>query len=132
MFSACAHDTLEEPVHEQGEITISLVQEELPQSKADDTYIVPDLADLRVEIFKCSDKKETRLFRDVYQNAQGRRIPLNCADYRLLASYGDSLAVGFSSDDVYYSGQSAFTVRPLGHETVTAHVGVSNIRVAVA
>lgn len=132
MFSACAHDTLEEPVHEQGEITISLVQEELPQSKADDTYIVPDLADLRVEIFKSSDKKETRLFRDVYQNAQGRRIPLNCADYRLLASYGDSLAVGFSSDDVYYSGQSAFTVRPLGHETVTAHVGVSNIRVAVA
>ena len=116
-----------------GEVSISLKADELlTGTKASiKQELVPDLNDVKIEIFKWTDEGLLRLFRDTYGNvsASDKSIKLNCADYRLLASYGDSLAVG--QDKPYFAGITDFELlrgEPTFVETV---VKVANVQVAV-
>ena len=113
----------------KGEIEILLSHDSSPQTKGVSEFAVPDIGSLKVEIFKVADDGLVRLYRDTYANTLGKRIPLNCADYRLLASHGDSLAAGF--DKAYFSGIADFTLSPQESQVVEALVKVSNVRVSV-
>lgn len=113
----------------KGEIEILLSHDASPQTKGASEVVVPDIGSLKVEIFKMTESGLVRLYRDTYENTLGKRIPLNCADYRLLASHGDSLASGF--DKAYFSGTTDFTLSPQESQLVETTVKVSNIRVGV-
>lgn len=113
----------------KGEIEVFLTHDPAPQTKGVSEFAVPDIGSLKVEIFKKADAGLVRLYRDTYANTLGKRIPLNCADYRLLASHGDSLAAGF--DKAYFCGIADFTLSPQESQVIEAVVKVSNVRVSV-
>ena len=112
-----------------GEIEVLLSHDSSPQTKLASEFAVPEIGSLKVEIFKIADDGHVRLYKDTYANTLGKKIPLNCADYRLLASHGDSLGAGF--DKAYFSGISDFTLAPQESEVIEAVVKVSNVRVSV-
>ena len=114
----------------QGEIEIVLSHDAEPQTKGASEFAVPNIEDLKVEIFKKADNGLVRLYRDTYANTLGKKIPLNCADYRLLASHGDPLAAGF--DKAYFEGVTDFTLSPQESEVIETLVKVSNVRVSVS
>ena len=106
MLAACTQQlSHENGLKEQfGDVRISIVGDEfLPVSKSQiQAEFVPDINDLKIEVFKNPGENQIRLYRDSYANTiQKEAINLNCADYRILASYGDSLAVGFDAEKIY-------------------------------
>ena len=113
---------------QKGEVVISLtsVDDHKNVTPVRSTVDAPETEAFKIEIF---NSKGTRLFRDTYGNAAGTKIPLNAGDYRLLASYGDSLAVGF--DAIYFAADQNFTVRPQTAETINATARMANVKVAV-
>ena len=113
---------------QKGEVIISLtsVDDHKNVTPVKSTVDAPETEAFKIEIF---NSKGTRLFRDTYGNAAGTKIPLNAGDYRLLASYGDSLAVGF--DAIYFAADQNFTVRPQTAETINATARMANVKVAV-
>lgn len=113
----------------KGEIEIQLSQDTPPQAKSVSEFTVPDINTLKVEVFKKAEDGLVRLYRDTYANTLGKKIPLNCADYRLLASHGDSLAAGF--DRAYFSGICDFELSPQESQIVETVVKVSNVKVSV-
>ena len=113
----------------KGEIEIQLSQDTPPQAKSVSEFTVPDINTLKVEVFKKAEDGLVRLYRDTYANTLGKMIPLNCADYRLLASHGDSLAAGF--DRAYFSGICDFELSPQESQIVETVVKVSNVKVSV-
>lgn len=138
MLASCTYK-INEPVVEverKGEISISLSVAELPYAKAQQTedIFIPELDDIKVEIFKNPGPSQVRLYRELYGNipanpAPEEKIVLNCGDYRMLASYGDSLATGVNKP--YYAGICDFTLAPQEKQTVSAEVRVSNVRASV-
>ena len=112
-----------------GEIEILLSHDSSQQTKGASEFAVPEIGSLKVEIFKIADAGHVRLYKDTYANTLGKKIPLNCADYKLLASYGDSLGTGF--DKAYFSGITDFTLAPQESEVIETVVKVSNVRVSV-
>ena len=115
------------------DIMISLRTEEYglsPKTRSATEIVAPEIGSLKVEIFKMTEGEQVRLYRDTYENTLGKRILLNCADYRLLASHGDSLAAGF--DKPYFRGITDFTLAPQQSQLVETVVKVSNVRVSVA
>ena len=113
----------------EGEIEVVLSHDSSPQTKGASEFTVPEIGALKVEIFKMTSSSPMCLYRDTYDNTLGRRIPLNCADYRLLASYGDSLGTGF--DKAYFAGMTDFTLSPQESQVVETLVKVSNVRASV-
>ncbi len=113
---------------QKGEVIISLtsVDDHKNVTPVKSTVDAPETEAFKIEIF---NSKGTRLFRDTYGNAAGTKIPLNAGDYRLLASYGDSLAVGF--DAIYFAADQNFTVRPQTAETINATARMANVKIAV-
>ena len=113
---------------QKGEVIISLtsVDDHKNVTPVKSTVDAPETEAFKIEIF---NSKGTRLFRDTYGNAAGTKIPLNAGDYRLLASYGDSLAVGF--DAIYFAADQNFTVRPQTAETINATAKMANVKIAV-
>jgi hypothetical protein len=106
-----------EGVNDTGKLSVVLyTEDDMVQSKSTvSAEFVPELEDLKVEVFKNPGPDQVRLYRDSYKNTLSLGeggIPLNCADYRVLASYGDSLGVGFTADKIYYSGKYDFTLLP--------------------
>ena len=123
---------MSEPSEEvTGEVFFTLNTEGMaPQSKAVVEVGVPKPEDLTVEIFKKTDLENVRLYRDTYSKIKEKPIKLNCADYRMLAYYGDSLAVG--EDLAYYECRADFSLTPQERSVnVSATAKVSNVRVAV-
>lgn len=136
MLAACTQQLSHESgLKEQfGDVRISVVGDEfLPASKSQiQAEFVPDINDLKIEVFKNPGENQIRLYRDSYANTiQKEAINLNCADYRILASYGDSLAVGFDAEKIYYSGIYDFTLDPMEHEYAEVLVKPSNVRASV-
>ena len=111
------------------EIEVLLSQESSPQTKGAFEFAVPEIDSLKVEVFKWTEKGQKRLYRDTYANTLGKKISLNCADYRLLASYGDSLATGF--DKAYFEGIADFSLSPQESQVVETVVKVSNVRASL-
>ena len=118
---------------EVGEVSISLKADDLlTRTKASISQdLVPDLNDVKIEIFKWTDDGLLRLFRDTYGNVSNSEesIKLNCADYRLLASYGDSLAVGQGKP--YFAGITDFKLLRGEPTFVESVVKVANVQVSV-
>lgn len=118
---------------EVGELSISLKADDLlTRTKASISQdLVPDLNDVKIEIFKWTDDGLLRLFRDTYGNVSNSEesIKLNCADYRLLASYGDSLAVGQGKP--YFAGITDFKLLRGEPTFVESIVKVANVQVSV-
>ena len=114
-ISACSNNEsnicqVEEP---SADIMISLRTEEYglsPKTRSATEIVAPEIGSLKVEIFKMTETGQVRLYKDTYENTLGKRILLNCADYRLMASHGDSLAAGF--DKPYFRGITDFTLAP--------------------
>ena len=131
MFCACTQE-LVDPVagnEDIAEIEVLLSQESSPQTKGASEFAVPEIGSLKVEVFKWTEKGQKRLYRDTYANTLGKKISLNCADYRLLASYGDSLATGF--DKAYFEGIADFSLSPQESQVVETVVKVSNVRASL-
>lgn len=134
-ISACSKNEsnicqVEEP---SADIMISLRTEEYglsPKTRSATEIVAPEIGSLKVEIFKMTETGQVRLYKDTYENTLGKRILLNCADYRLMASHGDSLAAGF--DKPYFRGITDFTLAPQQSQLVETVVKVSNVRVSVA
>lgn len=123
---------MSEPTAEMtGELILSLDTEGMiTLSKASIEVGVPKPEDLTVEIFKKTDLENVRLYRDTYSKIKEKPVKLNCADYRMLAYYGDSLAVG--EDLAYYECMADFSLTPQERSVnVSATAKVSNVRVAV-
>lgn len=119
-----------------GEVSICLSVEEQLRSKAEITedVFVPELDEIKVEIFKNPGPSQVRLYRELYGNIPAEPTPeekivLNCGNYRMLASYGDSLATGVNKP--YYEGVCDFTLEPQEKQTISAVVKISNVRVSV-
>ena len=132
VLAACTQDKMSEPSEEvTGEVFLTLNTEGMaPQSKAVVEVGVPKPEDLTVEIFKKTDLENVRLYRDTYSKIKEKPVKLNCADYRMLAYYGDSLAVG--EDLAYYECMAEFSLTPQERSvSVSATAKVSNVRVAV-
>jgi len=132
VLAACTQDKMSEPSEEvSGEVFLTLNTEGMaPQSKAVLEVGVPKPEDLTVEIFKKTDLENVRLLRDTYNKIKEKPVKLNCADYRMLAYYGDSLAVG--EDLAYYECMAEFSLTPQERSvSVSATAKVSNVRVAV-
>ena len=135
-MAACTQQLPEQAETEQngGQVVISVCGDDFaPSSKGlINAEYVPEIGDLKVEVFKNPGKNQVRLYRDTYANIlQNEAINLNCADYRILASYGDSLGVGFDPQKIYYSGIYDFTLEPLEIEKAEVVVAVSNVRASV-
>lgn len=136
MAAACAQQLPEriQPEQTGGQVVISLYGDDfVPVVKGQSVAeFVPDIDDLKVEVFKNPGENQIRLYRDTYGNTlQKDAINLNCADYRILASYGDSLGVGFDPQKIYYSGTYDFTLEPFEIEQAEVLVSVSNVRASV-
>ena len=132
LFSACTQDKMSQPDEEiTGEVLFTLDTEGIvPQSKASVEVGVPKPEDLTVEIIKLTNDGNVRLLRDTYNKIKDKPVKLNCADYRLLAHYGDSLAVG--EDLAYYECRADFALTPQERNvSVSATAKVSNVRVSV-
>lgn len=131
LSSACSRESIVPGAGEEvmGEVEILLSHDSAFQTKVETESSIPEVDSLKVEIFKITPSGLVRLYRDKYANAVGRKIPLNCADYRLLASHGDSLAAGF--DRPYFAGTSDFTLSRQESQIVETVVKVSNVRVGV-
>ena len=130
--SACTQNNDYQPIGDlSGEVSISLQTEDfVPQSKASVEVGVPDADDFTVEIFKTSALENVRLYKDSYLNTKDNAIKLNCADYKLVAFYGDSLAVGENA--AFYEAVEPFTLAPENRILeVSAVAKVANVRVAV-
>ena len=125
-----------EGVNDTGKLSVVLyTEDDMVQSKSTvSAEFVPELEDLKVEVFKNPGPDQVRLYRDSYKNTLSLGeggIPLNCADYRVLASYGDSLGVGFTADKIYYAGKYDFTLQPNEEKLAEVFVKPSNVRVSV-
>lgn len=125
-----------EGVNDTGKLSVVLyTEDDMVQSKSTvSAEFVPELEDLKVEVFKNPGPDQVRLYRDSYKNTLSLGeggIPLNCADYRVLASYGDSLGVGFTADKIYYAGKYDFTLQPDEEELAEVIVRPSNVRASV-
>ena len=124
-----------ESVTKGGRVSILLHTEERGcLTKTSTAEFVPDVNDLKVEVFKNPGPDQIRLYRDTYQNTlalEAGYIPLNCADYRILASYGDSLGVGFGENKIYYAGYCDFTLQPNEAKVAEIIVRPSNIRTSI-
>ena len=136
MMAACTHRLSEEKeqVTNEGKAIISIGGEDFaPVAKGSiNAEFIPDINDLKIEIFKNPGKEQVRLYRDTYANTRKQQaINLNCADYRILASYGDSLGVGFDPQKIYYSGVYDFTLEPSEVEEAEVLVSPSNVRASV-
>lgn len=132
IVSACTQDNDYQPTESpMGEVSISLSTEGYaPQSKSTIEVGVPQPEELTVEIFKITDLGKIRLYKDTYENTKDKSIKLNCADYKLVAFYGDSLATG--EDKAYYEGMTTFSLVPENRQQdVQATAKVANVRVAV-
>lgn len=133
ILSACSHDNnpIAQVEEVSGLVSISLQTEAfVPLAKAAIEENVPHPEDLTVEIFKKTDIEDIRLFRDTYGKVKDNPIKLNCADYRMLAFYGDSLAVG--EDLPYYEGIADFILDPENRQVeVSAVAKVANVRVSI-
>ena len=132
VVASCTQDNMSEPTAEMtGELILSLDTEGMiTLSKASIEVGVPKPEDLTVEIFKKTDLENVRLYRDTYSKIKEKPVKLNCADYRMLAYYGDSLAVG--EDLAYYECMADFSLTPQERSVnVSATAKVSNVRVAV-
>ena len=124
----------EDSIDNTGDVVITVQREDFaPVSKGQiNAEFVPEIDDLKIEIFKNPGEGQVRLYRDTYANTvKQEAINLNCADYRILASYGDSLAVGFEPQKIYYSGTYDFTLEPFELEEAEVLVSVSNVRASV-
>ena len=136
IVAACAQQLPENTQPEQtgGQVVISVCGDDfvpIVKGKVDAEFI-PEIDDLKIEIFKNPGENQVRLYRDTYANTlQKKAINLNCADYRILASYGDSLGVGFDPQKIYYSGTYDFTLEPFELEEAEVLVSVSNVRASV-
>ena len=131
---ACTQQVPEvlEPESNTGKLSVTLQTDSRIQvTKAAATAeFVPEIDQLKVEVFKNPGPSQIRLYRDTYKNTlllEGG-IPLNCADYRILASFGDSLGVGFTPDKVYYSGSYDFVLEPNEVEEAEITVKPDNVR----
>ena len=135
MAAACTQQLPEQTETQNGgQVMISVCGDDFaPVSKGlVDAEFVPEIGDLKVEVFKNPGKNQVRLYRDTYSNTlQKEAINLNCADYRILASYGDSLGVGFDPQKIYYAGTYDFTLEPLEIEKAEVLVSVANVRASV-
>lgn len=136
MAVACTQQLPEDVGSEQdrGQVTISVCGDDFaPVVKGQtNAEFIPDIDELKIEVFKNPGQDQVRLYRDTYANTlQKNGINLNCADYRILASYGDSLGVGFDPQKVYYSGTYDFTLDPMEIEEAEVYVSVSNVRASV-
>ena len=125
-----------EGVNDTGKLSVVLyTEDDMVQSRSTvSAEFVPELEDLKVEVFKNPGPDQVRLYRDSYKNTLSLGeggIPLNCADYRVLASYGDSLGVGFTADKIYYAGKYDFTLQPNEEKLAEVFVKPSNVRVSV-
>ena len=132
VVASCTQDNMSEPTAEMtGELILSLDTEGMtPLSKASIEVGVPKPEDLTVEIFKKTDLENVRLYRDTYSKIKEKPVKLNCADYRMLAYYGDSLAVG--EDLAYYECRADFSLTLQERSVnVSATAKVSNVRVTV-
>lgn len=131
MMISCAKETVTvtgESAGPMGEVTIALASVDghhnaLPVKS---TVEVPDAGDFKIEIFNAEG---VRLYRDTYANSENKKIPLNAGEYRLLASHGKALGVGF--DAIYFAADRNFTVRPQTAETIEATARMANVKVAV-
>ena len=124
----------EDSIDNTGDVVITVQREDFaPVSKGQiNAEFVPEIDDLKIEIFKNPGEGQVRLYRDTYANTvKQEAINLNCADYRILASYGDSLAVGFEPQKIYYSGVYDFTLEPKELEQAEVVVSPSNVRASV-
>lgn len=79
-----------------------------------------------VEIFTPTNK---RLYCERYGHTKGEAINLNTGDYRLHASYGDSLGVGF--DKPFYMADKEFVVEARKDNSVSATAKLANVKVRV-
>lgn len=111
-----------------GEVTIALTSSDGHQNAVPvkSTVEVPEVSDFKIEIFNAGG---VRLYRDTYANSVDRKIPLNAGEYRLLASHGNALGVGF--DAIYFAADVNFTVHAQTSETVEAVARMANVKVAV-
>ena len=131
MMISCAKETVTvtgDSAGPMGEVTIALASVDghhnaLPVKS---TVEVPDAGDFKIEIFNAEG---VRLYRDTYANSENKKIPLNAGEYRLLASHGKALGVGF--DAIYFAADRNFTVRPQTAETIEATARMANVKVAV-
>lgn len=135
LFSSCAEEIVSPPLGQGGEVVISLASSDetnpvpgtksaYTQSSTDPT--IPDLEDFEVEIYNSSG---IRLYRDTYAATEGKKIPLNAGEYRLLAQWGDSLGIGFNS--VWYAADTVFSVHGQTVEELSAVARMSKVKVAV-
>ena len=119
----------------EGAVTISLTQDPrtlIVGSKAgpqDDG--LPSVDSFWVEIYNSA---QLRLYCEKYEKAKDETIRLNAGDFRLVASYGDTLGAGF--DKPYYLAEKSFTVHGFAEtagapETVEAVAKLSNVKLAV-
>lgn len=130
--ASCTQDRISDPTEEiTAEVVFSLETEGMAsQSKASVEVAVPKPDDLTVEIFKKTDLEDVRLFRDTYGKIKDKPVKLNCADYRMLAFYGDSLAAG--EDMPYYEGIADFRLDPENRQVgVSAVARAANVRVSI-
>lgn len=85
-----------------------------------------DVNDFNVEIFNSS---QVRIFSKTYREINGSPIPLNAGKYTLLASYGDSLAAGFSA--IYFAAKEPFEIYPQNSSELSAVCRQANVKLAV-
>ena len=134
--AACAQQLPENTQQKEanGQVVITVCGDDfVPVVKGQiNAEFVPEIGDLKIEVFKNPGENQIRLYRDTYANTlQKEALNLNCADYRILASYGDSLGVGFDPQKIYYSGTYDFTLEPFELEQAEVLVSVSNVRASV-
>lgn len=135
LFSSCTEELVSPPLEQGGEVVISLASSDgtnpVPGVRSGDTQsssdpLLPDIDDFEVEIYNASG---IRLYRDTYAATEGKRIPLNAGEYRLLAQWGDSLGIGFNA--VWYAADTTFSVHGQTVEELSAVARMSKVKVAV-
>ena len=117
LMISCTSQYEESAVQDEkiGEVSICLSVEEqlITKTEMSEDIFVPELNEIKVEIFKNPGPSQVRLYRELYGNISAEptsedKIVLNCGNYRMLASYGDSLAMGVNKP--YYAGIFDFTL----------------------
>lgn len=132
LMSACngnfTDDFPESASDEKGNLIISLnadVRNENIDVRSSSGDEIP-VDEFWVEIFTPGNK---RLYCERYGQAKEDVINLNTGDYRLHATYGDSLGVGF--DKPFYMADKEFVVEARNDNSVSATAKLANVKVRV-